>query len=337
MKKLVALLIIVAVAMPAMAATTVTCAQVGSTAAFTVSYAYTTGTSFPRAFALDISTNLGSFSAVTPTISGESLSTAKGFGIFPGTIAIDTAGNVTSVGTPVAPQSDLPSGTQPGLGASSMTIELGSLYAVTAAKPDNSGVIVTVTMSGLAPGTAIKTATITIAANTARGGLVLEDATTAAVSSTCVVTIAALPPAACFASAYTAVQSRWVASGSPACWCPPISVTGLPVGGSGYQCLGDADGLKAPITNIRVGSGDLTKLSQSWNKVLGAVGYNACADIDHAAAPITNIGVGSSDLTRVSQNWNSLDAACNLKLGQRVGPPVSQIYCGQIDVPVAYK
>jgi hypothetical protein len=192
MKKIVALLVIVAVAAPAMAATTVTCAQIGSTAAFTVSYAYTTGTSFPRAFALDITTSKGSFSSVTPTISGESLSTAKGFGIFPGTIIIDTAGVVTTVGTPVAPQSDLPAGTLAGLGTAGMTVELGSLYAVTAAKPVDSAVILTVAMSGLAQTSAVQTANITIAANSARGGLVLEDASTAAVSSSCVLTIPAL-------------------------------------------------------------------------------------------------------------------------------------------------
>jgi len=323
MKKLVALLIIAIVAMPAMAATTVSCAQVGTTKTFTVSYSYDGVGSAPRAFALDITTSTGTIAGVTAAKVGVSTSASKGFGIFPGTIVIDTAaGTVSNNGSPIAPDADLPAGTLDGIGTSGVTVELGSLYADSTGKPATSGVLVTVAVS-------TTPATITIAGNTARGGVVLEDATTVAASTSCALAGGVVD---CFANSLT-TYARWTLSGKPSCWCPPTSVSGAPVGGTGYQCLGDADQLKAPITNIRVGSGDLTKLSLSWNKVLGAVGYNTCADIDHLAAPITNIGVGSGDLTRVSQNWNALDAALNTKLG--VGGTGG--YCGTPTVPPAYK
>jgi hypothetical protein len=200
MKKLLVVLAILAVAVPSMAATTVTCAVSGTPTTTggvaNVNYAYDTVGSFPRAFALDISTNLGTITAVTATKTGESIVGSTGFGIFPGTIAIDSTGSVTSVGTPVAPQSDLPSGTQAGLGTAAVTVELGSLYASSAAKPANSGTILSVTIACATASTA-RTATITIAPNVARGGLVLEDATTATVGSTCTIVIPAVAPSVC--------------------------------------------------------------------------------------------------------------------------------------------
>lgn len=327
MKKLLALVVILAVAAPSMAATTVSCAQVGSTAAFTISYLWDGTGSFPRAFALDVTTSVGTISGVVAAKVGESTAGSQGFGIFPGTIVIDSAGNVTNSGTPVAPAAD--PGALGGIGTAGATLELGSLYAA-GGQPAAGAVLVTVSLAGVT-----SSATITIVPNTTRGGVVLEDATSiGAFTSTCVVNVAA----DCFywptgSSVNVTKFNRWVSSGKPACWCPPTSVTGLPTGGSGYQCLGDADGLKAAITNIRVGAADLTKLSQSWNKKIGDAGYNACADVDHAGAAITNIGVGSTDLTRVSQNWNSLDAALNTKLG--VGGTGG--FCGQAVVPAAYQ
>jgi hypothetical protein len=171
------------------AATIVTCAVNGTPTntggKFNVNYAYDTVGSFPRAFALDISTTVGTITGVTATKVGESVVGSTGFGIFPGTIAIDSTGSVTSNGSPVAPQSDLPSGTLAGLGTSAVTVELGSLYASSAAKPANSGTILTVSIA-LSSADPSRTATITIAPNVARGGVVLEDGTSAAgIGSTC--------------------------------------------------------------------------------------------------------------------------------------------------------
>jgi len=180
MKKLVALLIIVAVAMPAMATTTVTCSTSGTIVS--VKYNYDGTGVFPRAFALDITTSQGTIGAVTATKTGESTSASKGFGIFPSNIQIDSTGAITSPGSPVSPQSKLPSGTLGG--AQGMTVELGSLYADASGKPANSGNLLTFPVTGVTT-----SATITLNANTARGGVVGEDATTLAVTfpSTCTV------------------------------------------------------------------------------------------------------------------------------------------------------
>ncbi|HSV27308.1 MAG TPA: dockerin type I domain-containing protein [Sedimentisphaerales bacterium] len=192
MKKLAALLVVMMIAAPSMAGATVSGAQVGTTAAFTISYADDGVGSFPRAFALNVTTSAGTISGVTATRVGQSTSATPGFGIFPGTIAIDTAGNVTSHGTPVAPQSDLPGGTLGGIGTNGVTLEMGSLY-VAGGQPLASGTLATVSLAGLTAGSS---ATITITPNVARGGIVLEDATSVgAFTRTFVVTIPA--PAVC--------------------------------------------------------------------------------------------------------------------------------------------
>jgi len=182
-----------AIAAPSMAATTIGCAQVGTTAPyqFVITYAYDGTGSFPRAFALDVTTSLGTISGVTATkLDGESTSASKGFGIFPGTIAIDTAGVVTSYGSPIAPNGDPGSITGNPI-TNAVTLELGSLYT-TGGQPDASGTLVTVALSGVSAG---QTATVTIVPNTTRGGVVLEDATSiGAFTSTCAVGI---PPAGC--------------------------------------------------------------------------------------------------------------------------------------------
>lgn len=332
MKKLVAVLAILAVAVPAMAGTTVTAVVSGTPtntgATFTVNYAYDGTGSFPRAFALDITTNLGTITSVTAAKTGESTSSSKGFGIFPGTIAIDSTGAVTSVGTPVAPQSDLPSGTLAGLTTSGVTVELGSLYATSDAKPTNSGTILTIGIT-CASSTAARTATITIAPNVARGGLVLEDATTAAVAGTLNIAIPALATD-CFASGLS-TYARWVSSGKPACWCPPASVTGLPTGGTGYQCLGDA--AQDKYGTLRIYTNDLNLVTTNWKRTLTTAGYNACADIDHAA--YGTLAVYTADLNRVTAMWKKTDTQLNAILGTRTGG--TQIYCGQADVPTSYK
>jgi hypothetical protein len=158
------------------AATTVSCAQVGTTKAFTISYTYDGVGIPPRAFALDMTTSAGVISGVTAAKVGESTSASKGFGIFPGTIEISTAGVVTNNGSPVAPGTD--PGAKPGIGTNAVTLELGSLYAA-GGKPFDSGVLATVAVS-------TTPATVTIVGNGTRGSIVLEDGTSVgSLTSTC--------------------------------------------------------------------------------------------------------------------------------------------------------
>jgi len=180
MKKLLVLVVILAVAAPSMAATTVSCAQVGTTKAFTVSYTYDGVGIPPRAFALDVTLSAGTISGVTAAKVGESTSASLGFGIFPGTIDITTAGVVSTYGSPVAPAAD--PGAKPGIGTNAVTLELGSLYA-TGGAPNVAGTPKTAVLATVAVSTT--PATVTIVGNGTRGSLVLEDATSTTASTSC--------------------------------------------------------------------------------------------------------------------------------------------------------
>ena len=113
-------------------------------------------------FGLDITVDSGTIDAIGGYKIGESNSTSKGYGIFPGTIDInDTTGMVDSYGNPVAPSSD--PGALGGLGTGGITIELGAQYT-TGNAPNRAGTICTVTVSS--------SCNITVALNTTRGGVV---------------------------------------------------------------------------------------------------------------------------------------------------------------------
>lgn len=328
MKKLVALAMILAVAAPSMAATTISVVQpVASITSFNVNYTFDSVGSAPRAFALDVTTNLGTFTAVVAAKTGESTSGSKGYGIFPGTIQIDSTGSVTNIGSPVAQHSDLTSGTLGDLPTTGMTLELGSLYATTDAKPATSGTLVTVTMSGIAAG---QTAIVTVVPNTARGGVVLEDATSlAAFTATGTVTGPVLD---CFASSLT-TYAAWTQSGKPACWCPPTSATGLPVGGTGYQCAGDAYG-DTGGSSYRVYTNDLNTVMGAWKAKFTDSSWTtakACADVDHKSGG-SSYRVYTGDLNRVMAYWKAKDNTLKTIFGTVGGV---QQYCGMAGMPTA--
>jgi len=143
MKKMLFILMALAIAAPAMAAVTLTGTPSGTTV--TVGYNYDGG-GFPRAFALILQANGGTITSVTPFKTGESTSASKGYGIFPGSIAINgTTGAVSSYGTPVEP-TGLPGGPS-ATGTSRVVVALGSLYKGDANKPGNTGDLFTVVCS----------------------------------------------------------------------------------------------------------------------------------------------------------------------------------------------
>lgn len=164
MKKILALLTILAIVAPSMAVELAGVDNADLTG--TVGYDATDET-MPRAFAFDITVDNGAvITAIDAAFTGE----GAGFGIFPGTIEISAEGVVTAAGTPVAPQSDLPSDTLAGLGTGGVTVEMGSLH-VAGAGPAATGNLFTVTVD--------KPCTVTITPNVSRGGIVLVDATKA--------------------------------------------------------------------------------------------------------------------------------------------------------------
>lgn len=266
MKKLILVLALVLVASPAFAVVSLTLVKQGATDVYTLGYTGADTANLPRAFALNVAvTGSATITAVTPAMTGESTATVRGYGIFPGTIAIDANGLVTSYGSPVAPAGDPLGATLP---AASIVLELGSLYVGDANKPSitGSGTLcdLTVNCSGASAGK------ITVSEEDLyRGGVVLKDGTSATVApkdaNTCVV-LDCVKDTAPF---YTA----WVGGGAqpwskPSCWCYP------------RNCRGDVDGLKQ-LTVFWVYSADLALLRTAYAKTVAQLtGTRICADVN---------------------------------------------------------
>jgi hypothetical protein len=128
-----------------------------------------------RAFALDVSVDNGVIFTVSDFFVGPSQSAARGYGIFPASFrdhATVTSGtNVTydlTQYSPVAVAADNPGGTLPGLNSNGVTLELGALWdpTVPAAVPGPAGTLCSIHLS--------RSANVSVAANNARGGIVLS-------------------------------------------------------------------------------------------------------------------------------------------------------------------
>jgi hypothetical protein len=308
MKKIVALLVMLLIASPTLASVNVTCATGDSASAdcnlVTVSYSVSDETYRVRAFALDITVDNGAvISDVTAAKTGESTSSSKGYGIFPGTISI-TGSSVDNYGTPVADPCDDPDGTEAGEGTDGITVELGSLYEGVN-YPDSSGDLLSFRVDA--------NCTVTVALNASRGGIVMEEPSASASSTSltgCDVLCGA-PPEGC---TYTGPEpDQWAAVGEPNCWCASDSPR---------QCHGDADKFAPDGKKIYwVTNNDLTILLAAWNKLFadingltagqgGANGPNGvpliCADFDHV--PLDGkqpYRVTNPDLTILLDNWNT--------------------------------
>jgi len=154
MKKLVLVLAVLLISLPAMAAN-VTITATCDKGVYTVSYA--TDGNLPRAFALDITVAAGTITAVSD------LSAA--YNIYPGSIVI-VDGEVNDPGSAVCDAS-YPD-TLGGLGTAGITIEMGSLYAAGETAPAASGTLCKFTASDT-------TVDAAIALNGIRGGIVMEN------------------------------------------------------------------------------------------------------------------------------------------------------------------
>lgn len=145
MKKLVLVLVVALIAVPAFAADPVFTESAKNNATKTVTVGYdATGAALPRGFGLVLEATGGNIVSVTATKEGESTAAAKGYGIFPGTIVI-VDGAVTDYNTPVEPN-NLPGGPSV-LGTPRVVVALGSLYVGDANKPDAAGDLFTVVCS----------------------------------------------------------------------------------------------------------------------------------------------------------------------------------------------
>jgi hypothetical protein len=215
MKKILLALAILLIANPAWAGLTITATQPDDCNTVQISYDMDdTDSNLPRAFALEISldndANMGPVTYVNPE-----------FYVYPGSIVI-TGGVVTNYGTPVA-ESDI----------SSMTIEMGSLYAAEdpchTSPPAENGTLLKFMVQN------DKDCNVSLAQNAIRGGVVMED-TTQEFSPSYVTLVGCQVDSSgcsgeCFPSGHADYQA-WLDRSSPPSWCNP------------RQCHGDADGLQ---------------------------------------------------------------------------------------------
>jgi hypothetical protein len=128
-----------------------------------------------RAFALDVSVDNGVIFAVSDFFVGLSRAGAQGYGIFPASFrdhaTVNSGTNVAydlSQYSPLAVTADNPSGTLAGLNSTGVTLELGGLWdpSVPASVPGPAGTLCALHLS--------RTANVSIAPNSARGGIVLS-------------------------------------------------------------------------------------------------------------------------------------------------------------------
>lgn len=305
MKKVIFPLLVAVLTAPAWANIAISVKDVSDANGLKAAIEYS-GTERARAFALDITVDLGTIEAISGFAVGDN---NNGYGIFPANfsryITVDPLTGVVSDWTPqsytpVADAND--PGALGGIGTSGITIEMGSLYDKKA--PPLQGRLCVITLS--------EACKVTVAANATRGNVVLENASQATLDLTGATSIqigaAAKSPAGSPAGAprLAAAQSEdWQAIGKPACWLASVNPR---------QCHGDADGLSQGSQKFWVSTNDLDILIAAWNKPydqikdlkIGDVPL-ICADFDHNAQGTTNFRVSTNDLDILIANWQLSD------------------------------
>jgi len=268
MKKMIVILaLVMVVCAPAMAAVTISGTRVGSTA--TISYS-ASGNSI-RAFALDISVSTG-------TISGVTCSNGS-YWVYPGSIQI-SGGSVAGSGTCVC-ASTYP-GTNPGVGTSAVTVEMGSLYTGSNS-PASSGTVLTLALSNTA-------ATVTVARNTGRGGVVMENPDESAADNLPIT----FPISECLSNTATE-YNKWSSHSKPNCWC------------FRRNCRGDADGVTTfgkpvAVSDLNIFKSAYNKLDTQIRNVNCPTLPCICADFDRATTFSKPVAVG--DLNRFKSYYN---------------------------------
>ena len=272
-----------------------------------------------RAFALDINVDSNFIiRAIRDYNVGESSTVAprkRGYGIFPGSFRdiLNPAdpcwgdGNVADPYNPVAPVNDVDVN-HLGLGTKAITVELGSLYSGDANKPDKNGMLFRIEVIPVKFG-AIK-GNLSIAVNTARGGVVDAngDSFVKDVNLTftgCEVNYPDCYP--CWTPYGAAVgtgYAEWKTVFKPNCWCGQgdTSVNWR------TQCKGDADGkYEGSGTKYRVFNSDYAKLVLCWALKATQMRFDPnciCADFDHKyEGSGTKYRVFNSDYTILVAGW----------------------------------
>ena len=173
MKKTI-LLVMLMFVVPAMGTVKITCEDsVPGSYKASIYYDRNDEVELVRAFALDIQVTAGTIVDVN--------NINPKYYIYPGTIIIDANGDVTNWGTPVAPAND-PGAAGTGLGTDRVIIELGSLYEQgdDGNTPDANGLLCEIEVSGVPLN---QVCSISITPEPTRGGVVMEDSSTADVNA----------------------------------------------------------------------------------------------------------------------------------------------------------
>ena len=188
------------------------------------------------AFGLKVTADSGAiFTDINDYNVGECTASQKGYGIFPGTIVIDTeTGTVTNDGTPVAPNDD-PGASGSGPNTNTLILEMGALY-VEGNQPAQSGTLITVRVDG--------DCNVCVEGEPIRGNVVLTDGTALDPDEACAyiqLQVDCLVVDQWVGGVYItqAMYDLWVSVGEPNCWC--------------YDChwRGDSDGdCDVDITDI---------------------------------------------------------------------------------------
>jgi len=115
-------------------------------------------------------------------------------------------------------------------------------------------------------------------------------------------------PTSGYSTQVTAFNTYVTCLWDPTQWCAYSSTCTK----CGYQCHGDADGVRTAIpNNYRVAAGDLGLITSNWTKKYGTYpnGADPRADIDHKQTSIPyNYRVAAGDLGRVTMNWTRKDS-----------------------------
>ncbi len=166
MKKLALLVAVLLIATPAMADVVFTIVDEGGLVA-RIDYVADANVS---AFGLIVTIDAGTIDAISDYHVGESVTGSKGYGIFPGTIDINSVtGLPDNYGTPVAPDTD-PCAAGTGLSTTTVILEMGALYE-DGNQPALSGTLCKLTVS--------EGCLMSLVAEPTRGGVVYADASSA--------------------------------------------------------------------------------------------------------------------------------------------------------------
>jgi hypothetical protein len=302
MKRFLLILAVLVFVSPAMAVVTITAVDNADGTA-DIQYAADPNDAV-SGFGIDITVDANVVIAdVCDYVEGESVTGNIGYGIFPGTIDVNTvSGDINDAGTPVAPSLD--PGALGGLGTNGVTLEMGALY-VEGNEPPLTGTLCTIVLGNCDGATG--TPTLTLAGNSTRGNVVKTDSTEATVVyngttvSNCYTLTDCFPTTPDYAQQRTDFLAYQAAGANPDCWCQPGTGTLNP---AGYQCDGDAANDTQLIKKYRVYTNDLNLVTGNWKTVIS----NAppCADMDHGSQLIKKYRVYTNDLNRVTTNWKKV-------------------------------